>query len=396
LLGVKGGKSAEITNETTNIIIEIGNFDPVSVRKTSRRLSLITDASKRFENEITPEIISEAARHIVSVIKQIAGGEVVGVYDHYPKPAEDRKLTFSISDIKRFLGETIKEAQIDLWISRYGITFSKDGDKYTITVPSDRLDIIGAHDIAEEVGRVVGYENIPALPLPFTPVVNKEGEYHIVTAVKYWLAQNGFREVQNYSFVKKGDVYIAYGTKDKSALRTNLSEALKESYEKNRLNAPLLGLDSIRIFEIGTVFLKDKEELHVATCDKGVFEELPFQEFIEKYKIDASVTSTDYLLTHNNSFKMWSPYPFVSRDIAVWCDSVEVQTKLEEIVSTFAKKYCVREPVLFDRFEKEGRTSVAYRLVFQSYEKTLTEGEVEEWFVELVNKIKSEKGFEIR
>ncbi len=396
IAGVKGGKSAEIANETTNIIIEIGNFDPVSVRKTSRRLSLITDASKRFENEVTPELVKSSAEHVVAVIKDISGGEVVGVYDYYPKPVEARSISFELSDITKLLGKTINEAQIDMWISRYNIVSKKDGNKYNITVPTDRLDLTGAHDIAEDIGRLVGYDIIPTSPLPFTPTVNKESEYHNITRVKYWLAQNGFREVQNYSFVKKGEVYISYGSKDKSAIRSNLSEALKESYEKNRLNAPLLGLDSIRIFEIGTVFGKDSEQINVATCDKGTFEELSLKDFIEKYKVDLAVASTNYPLLSINSFKMWSLYPFVTRDIAVWCDSPESQAELEEIVSAFASQYCVREPVLFDRFEKEGRTSVAYRFVFQSYEKTLTEEEVEKWFGELVNKIKEKEGFEIR
>ncbi len=395
IAGVKGGKSAEITEDTTNIIIEIGNFDPVAIRKTSRRLALITDASKRFENEISAEVASGAARHVVSIIKQIAGGEVVGVYDHYPKPEQERTLSFTVADIKRVLGDTIKEAQIDFWISRYNIVSTKDGDKYTITIPSDRLDIVGAHDIAEEIGKMVGYENIPALPIPFTLTPQKDSEYRVVTSVKYWLAQNGFREVMNYSFTKKGDVYISYGAKDKSALRTNLSDALKESYEKNRINASLLGLSSIRIFEIGTVFIGETEMVHVATCDKGNFEELPIKDFIEKYKIEISSTPNNYSLP-NNSFKMWSPYPYITRDIAVWCDSIESQTSLEAIVSSFAKEHCVREPELFDRFEKDGKTSIAYRFVFQSYEKTLTEEEVEKWFVELVNKIKAEKVFEIR
>lgn len=394
IAGVKGGKSAEISDETKNIIIEIGNFDPVSVRKTSRRLSLITDASKRFENEITPLMIDFASRHIVSVIQQIAGGEVVGVYDHYPKPIEARTLTFKLEDITEVLGSTIKEEDIDLWLNRYNIINKKEQDAWFIEVPKERLDITGPHDIAEEVGRMVGYDRIPVAPLPFTFTPNKESEYALVTSVKYWLAQNGFREVQNYSFTKKGDVYIAYGAKDKSALRSNLSEALKESYEKNRLNAGLLGLDTIRIFEIGTVFIGNEEHINVATCDKGTFEELPLKEFVEKYNIVLQPDQNKIQLS--GTFKMWSAYPFVTRDLAVWCDSVEAQTKLEEMVSSFATQYCVREPVLFDRFEKEGRVSVAYRLVFQSYEKTLTEEEVEGWFAELVNKIKTEKDFEIR
>ena len=396
IAGVKGGTSAEITNDTKRIIIEIANFEPTAIRKTSRKLNLVTDASKRFENEITPEIAYDAARHVVGIIQKVAGGEVVGVFDEYKNPVVPRTLSFSHADIVRLLGPTITEAHIELWIHRYGITFSKDVDNYHITVPAQRLDLTGPHDIAEEIGRSVGYDTIPASPLPFTPVVQKESEYATTTAVKYWLAQNGFREVMNYSFTKKGDVYIAYGAKDKSALRSNLSDGLKESYEKNRLNAGLLGLDAIRIFEIGTVFIGQEESIHVATCDKGTFEELSLKDFTEKYKIDTSVSSYNLELKTYNSFKMWSLYPYITRDIAVWISKPEDQTKLEEIVTKFATQYCAREPVLFDHFEKEGRTSVAYRFVFQSYEKTLTEAEVEKWFGELVEKIKSEKGFEIR
>jgi phenylalanyl-tRNA synthetase beta chain len=395
IAGVKGGANAEVSDNTTNIIIEIGNFDPVSVRKTSRRLSLITDASKRFENEITPEIALSAAEQVVALIKDIAGGEVVGVSDYYPSPIEPRTISFTLSDIKKLLGNSITNEDIDLWISRYIIDSKKDNGTYTITVPVERLDIIGAHDITEEVGRMIGYDRIPATPLPFTPLVNKESQYNTIISVKYWLAQNGFRELMNYSFVKKGDVYISYGAKDKSALRSNLLESLKESYEKNRLNAGLLGLVTIRIFEIGTVFIGTEEHMHVATCDKGTFEELPLKDFVEKYKIDIS-KNTDVQSLQSEKFKMWSIYPFVTRDIAVWCEGAESQTKLEEIVSAFATQYCVREPVLFDRFEKDGRTSVAYRFVFQSYEKTLTEAEVETWFAELTKKIKGENGFEIR
>ncbi len=394
IAGVKGGTSAEITEATKNIIIEVGNFDPIAIRKTSRRLNLITDASKRFENDLTPEIAYDAARHVVGIMQKVAGGEVSGVFDYYPSPQKTQTISFSLSDISRLLGNTITRNDIDRWISSYKITTTKDGDTYTVTVPAERLDLAGPHDIAEEIGRLVGYDKIPASPLLFTPTTNKESEYSNVFSVKYWLAQNGFREVMNYTFTKKGDVYVSYGAKDKSALRANLSDGLKESYEKNRLNAALLGLNAIKIFEIGTVFIGQEEHLHVATCDKGTFEELPIKEFIEKYKIETK--QSQQKVEVSGKFKMWSLYPYITRDIAVWCNSAEYQARLEEIVSAFASQYCVREPVLFDRFEKDGKTSVAYRFVFQSYEKTLTEAEVEKWFGELVEKIKSEKVFEIR
>ncbi|MCC7436355.1 phenylalanine--tRNA ligase subunit beta [Candidatus Nomurabacteria bacterium] len=392
--GIKGGKSAEITNETKNIVIEVANFDPTTIRKTSKRLSLQTDASKRFENGISEEIAYDAARHVVGIIQKVADGEVAGVYDYYPKPQEHRVIEFSLEDITRLLGPSISEKDIEDMLNSYKYEFKKDGSKYILTIPPTRLDVTGHHDIAEEIGRYIGYNRIPTAQLPKFGEPNSK-EYQEIFATKLWLAQNGFREVMNYTFTKKGDVYIAYGAKDKSALRSNLSDGLKESYEKNKLNASLLGLDSIRIFEIGTIFLKDKEEIRVATCDKGVFEELSIQDFIEKYKIDSS-KNFNLQLSFSKSFKPWSIYPYITRDIAVWCSGTDSQQKLEQMITEFAKNYCVREPVLFDRFEKDGRTSVAYRLVFQSYEKTLTEEEVENWFFELTTKIKADKDFEIR
>ena len=385
IAGVKGGASAEVTEETKDIIIEIGNFDPVSVRKTSKRLALQTDASKRFENELSPEVAVSAAEHVLALIKKVAGGEIVGAFDEYKNPQKPRTLSFTLSDITRVLGSSINEAEIDLWISRYNIAGTKKGDTYTITIPPSRLDVSIPEDIAEEVGRMVGYDHIPATELPKT-IPPKSPEYEAISATKLWLAENGFREVTNYTFTKKGEAYVSYGPKDKSALRANLSDGLKESYEKNRLNSALLGLDTIRIFEIGTVFLKDKEEMRVATCDKGTFEELPLTDFIEKYKINISTSSPSLELTTANSFKMWSLYPVITRDISVWITGTD-RADLSKIFDEFATKY--NTPYyIFDEFQKDGRTSIASRFVFQSYEKTLTEAEVEKWFAELVEKIK--------
>ncbi|MEK7228116.1 MAG: phenylalanine--tRNA ligase subunit beta [Patescibacteria group bacterium] len=392
IAGVKGGASAEVTEETKDIIIEIGNFDPVTVRKTSKRLALQTDASKRFENELSPEIAYGAAKHVVALIQSIAGGEVVGIFDEYKSPQKERTLSFKLSDITRVLGSSINEAEIDLWISRYKMVSTKKGGTYTITIPPERLDISIPEDVAEEVGRLVGYDHIPSTELPKT-VPPRSPEYEAISATKLWLAENGFREVMNYTFTKKGEVYVAYGPKDKSALRANLSDGLKESYEKNRLNSALLGLDTIRIFEIGTVFSADKEEIHVATVDKGTFEELPLATFIEKYKIDVSqpISLKEF---PSGKFKMWSLYPVITRDISVWITGTD-RAGLSKILDEFATKY--NTPYyIFDEFSKDGRTSIASRFIFQSYEKTLTEAEVEKWFAELVEKIKENKDFEIR
>lgn len=397
IAGVKGGASAEITENTKRIVVEIGNFDSIAIRKTSRRLSLVTDASKRFENDLSPEVALPAALHALELLKEIAGGTVTGVLDIYPQKQIPTVIQFSLKDITRVLGAAITQEHIESFLSAYKYSYKSETSVYELTVPLARLDLRNTTDIAEEVGRFIGYEHIPATPFVFSGVPNTS-EYQAIASVKRWLAKNGFREVMNYAFTKKGDLFVSYGPKDRSALRTNLSDGLKESYERNKLQAPLLGVDTIKLFEMGTVFLskeeKIHEEIHVATVNNGTFEELALPVFMEKYAIGLEEIPS-YVFS-NIRFAPWSPYPFITRDIAIWTSSIEDQQKLEDIVSKFAKMYCVRPPVLFDRFEKEGKTSIAYRFVFQSFEKTLTEKEVEESFSMLIETIKKEKTLEIR
>lgn len=393
IAGVKGGASAEVNEATRSVIVEVANFDPISIRKTSRRLGLITDASKRFENDITPEIAYEAACAVASLIVELTGGRIVGVSDFYPKKPEERTVTITTKDIQRLLGGSIESTQISNVFDRYDYSYTKEGDTFTLTVPHERLDITGAHDIADEVGRVVGYDTIASFPLPFSQA-NTFSEYDTVRAVKWWLAQNGFREVITYVFRKNGEVFVARGPKDKSALRTNLSDGLKESYELNRRNAPLLAIEQIKLFEIGTVFLTGIEEVRVATVNAGVFEELSLISFIEKYAIQIVPPQLSPLPA--SSFVMWSLYPYIVRDVAVWCDSVEDQVRLETMIATFAHTECVRAPYIFDRFTKDGKTSVAYRLIFQSFEKTLTEEEVEVHLQTLLDMIAATAGLTLR
>ncbi len=420
IAGVKGGKNAQVksagseTNDsvgprvsspdttespvsspaTTSIILEIANFDPVSVRKTSRSLGLVTDASKRFENNLSTSVAFDAAQQVVALIQELAGGTVAGVYEHFPNKPIERTLLFTHTDIARLLGSTITAQHINEVFDRYRYQYSVEGDTYTLTVPFERPDLTGVHDIAEEIGRVVGYDMIPATPLPEVHSVAHVPEYLAIRAAKAWLVHDGYREVQTYTFRKKGEVYVARGPKDKSALRTNLSDALKESYELNQRNAPLLGQSEIKLFEVGTVFVGDKEVVHVTTVAGGVVQETTLDAYIAEHKIVTEHTTLDTTAT-DSTFAPWSVYPFIVRDVAVWVKDEQEEARLGEIVQSFATVHALREPVCFDRFTKEGMTSVAYRFVFQSMDHTLTDQEVEKSWSELVQQV-TQAGLTIR
>ena len=398
IAGVKGGKTAEVDEETANIIIEVANFDAVSVRKTARALGLPTDASKRFENNLSPEVAKLASEQVTALILDIAGGKVVGIKDEYKLPQIKRPLKFTVDNISRILG-SVTGRQIAEVFDRYSYKYVFDNGVFDLEIPYFRADIIGAHDIAEEVGRVRGYENISPLPLPFKSDINKNQTFEKICSIKKYLVDNGFSEVMTYTFQKKGDIEITHGPKGKSALRTNLSGALKESYDKNKLNASLLDLDKVRIFEIGTVFYleadKMKEEIRVATIDDGNVLELPLDEYIKTQNVPINMPTFNFQLSTFNSFTPWSVYPFISRDIALWVSDNSMD-KLVGIIESFAKEYCVKPAYKFDEFSKDGRTSTAYRFVFQSYDKTLTEEEVSKWWQILIKEISENDSFDIR
>lgn len=395
IAGVKGGKSAEVHADTTSVLLEIANFDPASVRKTARALGLPTDAAKRFENNLSPEIAYQAAAQLVTLIKDIAGGEVTGVHDIYPAPVQPRTISFAVQDIARILGEWVTGKMIGGVFETYKYEYTFNDDMFTLTVPYWRADITGAHDIAEEIGRVIGYESIEAKALTSIFAVAHSVSYQAICAVKAWLVHDGYREVMTYTFRPKGEVEVARGAKGKSMLRTNLSDGIKESYDLNKLNASLLGLSEVKLFEIGTVFPKEGEVVHVCIADKDGIKEMAIEECIAEKKIVAESASLE-IEQSTNTFKAWSVYPFVTRDIAVWISDEAGKEALETIVGDFAKEYCVRAPVLFDEFTKDGKTSRAYRFVFQSYEKTLTEGDVEGWMVILHKQISANDSFVIR
>lgn len=392
IAGVKGGKSAEITNETTSIILEIANFDPASVRKTARALSLPTDAAKRFENDLAPEVAPLAAAQLITLIKGIAGGEVTGVKDIYPVPIPPHTLSFSTSAVTRLLGDIMGDV-IKKVFDQYHYTYAVSDNTFTLDVPYWRRDISGAHDIAEEVGRVMGYEHISTKAFPVVLPIEDNPIYQSMRAARAWLVHDGYREVMTYTFAKKGEVEVARGPVGKSALRANLSDGLKDAYDRNVRNAPLLGIFEVKLFEIGTVFSKDTEEVRVATADKNGITEVLLADYIAEKKIVVDTVTLERTPA-TQPFIPWSLYPFITRDIAVWITGDEI--KLKNIVETFATEHCVTPPVVFDRFTKDDKTSIAYRLVFQSKEKTLTDAEVETQFQTLVTELQKHREFTIR
>ncbi|MCA9353847.1 phenylalanine--tRNA ligase subunit beta, partial [Candidatus Nomurabacteria bacterium] len=406
IAGVKGGVYGEVESTTTDIIIEVANFEPVSTRKTGRRLALFTDALKRFENDLSPVRAEYAMLELSALIAEMCPEaefeEVVDVFEDKDKWETKRKIEVSSDYINSKLGTNFSVEEIEsVWkrmkFSAQGGSVS-DGGSFIITVPSLRLDLEGPHDFVEEVGRVLGLDKIEAkLPkINFDPEINK-------TLFKSFLARKklineGYREVMTYSFTKKGKVEVVRGAKGKEALRSDISKGLLEAYEMNKLNSPLFEIDpkDLKIFEIGNVFPEiGVEETNIAFCDKNGCKEMTIDGYISDGEMLDSYNKIVLPDAENNNFENWSVYPFIARDFSLWTDS---NTKPEDVSAVIKENMgdsVLVGPTLIDQFEKDGRVSYAFRIVFQSFEKTLTNEEVSV-FVENIYSALKNKGWEIR
>ncbi len=432
IAGVKGGKRAEVTTATKNLILESANFEPVNIRKTSARLGIRTDASKRYENEITPELTASGMEMLTFFLQYCVKSpmKIGPVIDIHPNPVKQTVIEFDPTLPGRLLGADIDETKVIELLKRLEIGVEKSGGKFILTIPFVRLDLQIPEDIAEEIGRLYGYENIKSVPLsklPKPPAINKNFYYQ--NRIREILTGLGYTEVYTYTLQKEGEVELENPlASDKAFLRKDLS-VLQSSLDVGVLSAPLLGISDVRIFEIGKVFAKGGEE-HTALgigfmpAQKKKREEIIKAEFdaiTSAFKNGIGDAPKAYSLTANVmeanidesivklsepkeyafakaievSYKKPSPYPFIVRDVALFVPTSVKPEEVSEIIKKSAGNLAVKGPTLFDTFEKDGKKSLAFRTVLQSYEKTLSDTEAND-VIKKVHSALQEKGWQIR
>jgi len=412
IAGVKGGKYAEVTNKTKNIILESAHFDPVSVRKTSRRLSLLTDSSKRFENEPTPQLAAEAMEYLTRLVVSLCGQEKTVVeysVDENQNPEKLVKIDMQTEHVNKLLGTNLADQEVADILNRFGFDYQKTGDEFSIEIPSERLDLRSDADLVEEIGRIYGYQNIPSVELPPISNIKFSKEFYYTQKIKEVLIKNGFSEVYTESFRPKGKLLMANPVaKDRPYLRESID--LENSFNVNFRNKDLLGLDEIKIFEMGKVFDEKANEKLVLSLksekdlNKNLLDEFGIK--ISNKEVQINLEPVIEKLPEINSYleseprsvrkyREFSRYPFITRDIAVWVFGEDSGDDLVKILKEQTGDLLVREPRLVDEYTKDGNTSYAYRLVFQSYEKTLTDVEIGE-IMKRVEKAIGDKGWQVR
>ncbi|HKD74910.1 MAG TPA: phenylalanine--tRNA ligase subunit beta, partial [Ktedonobacterales bacterium] len=205
--GVMGGATSEISNTTTNVLLEAATWNPVNIRRTSTKLGLRSESSSRFEKGLDPELARMGLDRAAQLMAELADGEVApGYIDNYPQPVEQQILRFNPREVEWLMGYQVSPSEVAdaLTSLQFGVALDDDGENMTVTVPTWRGDVKESADLVEEVARMLGYDRItgtiPSGPLPEPQQVDWFERENLVRDV---VSGAGCREVVTYPLTNR-------------------------------------------------------------------------------------------------------------------------------------------------------------------------------------------------
>ena len=268
IAGVMGGLNSEIEETTTTIIVESANFSGDSIRATSKKLGLRTEASARFEKGIDPNLCEAAADRVCRLIELVGAGKVCrGKVDNYPAPEAAAAIDVRVDRINKVLGiELTREEMTDIFES-LEIATSGSGNIITVTPPTIRQDLVAEEDYVEEIARIYGYDRLPTTLPKGNCEAGMSKERALRDLTRDSLCGMGLNEIQTYSFVSPRSVdnvridedswerafvrIINPLGEENSVMRTiltpNMLEVISRNYSRN--------IEAVRAFEIGNTFM---------------------------------------------------------------------------------------------------------------------------------------------
>lgn len=279
--GVMGGLNSEISENTRRVLIESAYFNPISIRKTAKRLGLGSDASHRFERGVDPGGTVKALNRAAQLMAEVGGGKLIkGVMDEYPGASQfkSKRIRLSVENTNRLLGTGLTAGEIKQFLESIEFDVKtagkkNSGDHLVVVPPSFRVDVSRPEDLMEEVARLSGYNNIPAT-FPSLPAERRMPSkvLEIRDKIKQAMIGFGFTEAVNYSFAdeqtcdrlgfspkdtRRKVVHILNPlTEDQTVMRTSLLPGLLESGRRNIMQQ----MKDVKLFEIGKTFISSGEE----------------------------------------------------------------------------------------------------------------------------------------
>jgi len=277
IAGVYGGKNHSVSENTTAIFLESAFFNPITVRKTSKRHNINTDSSYRFERGVDIELVEYALKRAASLIVEDCNAEIIcDIIDEYPNKIEEKNIVINFNKINSLIGHEIDKLKIKSILNSLDFKINNVNDiSAGVTIPQYRHDVNRECDVVEEILRIHGYNNIPIdknVKFSISSLLNKTHKYQNI--ISDYLSSIGFNEIMNNSLVSensntnnKHSVFLKNSlSKEISLMRNDLKNGFLSSISYN-LNRKSI---SNNLYEFGSIYnksgkiYKEKKVLGVA------------------------------------------------------------------------------------------------------------------------------------
>jgi len=364
IAGVFGGIKSGVTASTKNIFLESAYFNPVTIRKTSKRHGLMTDASYRFERGADPNITPWALKRAILLIKEIAGGKISSdIVDIYPNPIKAKQIEVNFNNINRLIGKKIDKSVVKKILQLLDITIeAENGDNLMLKIPTYRVDVKREADVIEEILRIYGYNNIEVSKhvnstLSYQEKPNKEKVVNIISDL---LSANGFSEIMCNS-LNPSAWYDESNDFDKEQL-VMLANPLSSDLNAMRQSLLFGGLSSIiwninrqnpdlKLYEFGHCYFYNKKEQSPPKVEN----------FTEKIALDLFITGNTGPQSWNNKT---NPTNFFNIKSSVEMILSRLGIKPESLTTSESNKHYFAESLSYHVNNKivaeAGRISVNY------------------------------------
>ena len=278
IAGIIGSEASSVSSTTTDIAVEAAFFRPEIIVNHARKYGLATDASHRFERGVDPEIQQQALERYLFLLNQITEYDSVKLYFSYSGNAKKKNVKLDVARFNKFSGLTLKASQAILILENLGFKkLTKNDNNVTFKIPSHRFDISLEEDLYEELLRSYGYDNIPISKPKAGPIIKNRKE-SVLDILRLGFVHAGFKELMHMPFVSResfqqlnsGDgaaAELQNPINDKEPLlRGSLFKSLFAAVNSNVKK----GYTSIKIFEAGNVFKKEKEDFSQSLHLSGI------------------------------------------------------------------------------------------------------------------------------
>ena len=442
LAGLVGSKNTSCSSNTKEVLIECAFFKPDSIMGKSVKYDIQSEASHKFERFVDPECQDTVLRRFINIVSEHAKINDLSIVEFNYEEIKSIQIPFNVNKVNKIIGIKISEDDYLNYLLKLGFIVENN----SIIVPSYRGDVKSQNDLSEEVARVIGYDNILKSELSI-PKGKEAQKYDVENKLRYFLLDQGFYEVINTPFVSKfSDDALKIDNpldSNKRFLRTNIIDSLLENLSFNERRQK----DSIKLFEISDIYsLKDGNEIKkvkkIAIIGSGrvgqnykdfskkinieylteIFREAFPNETFKFYQIDRSSINTKIkneivgceiniddlsseILKYNEkinpptNFIQYSPIsdlPISKRDLSFSIKDFSQYKILEEFILNFEDRL-LKEVFIFDYFynKKNAEIKIGFRFIFQSFEATITEYQVNEIINVIIQYIKNLNGVSV-